>query len=144
MRLKPWPIIAGILIATIGSFLVGLLYFASVFGVHLALGTPPENVALHASEFASLQLLNLIVTCIGGFVAARMARLAHLQHGASVGVASLLAWLVVDVTSPSEGTRMWSDVAAYVAEIPAGALGGYFAARANRPLQPTSGAGLAS
>jgi hypothetical protein len=139
MRLKVWPILAGTSIAAFGTVLVGMLYFGLAFAVQLRGGTSPDDLVVDASAFV-IEVVTLLLTGAGGFVAARLAKTAHVRHGASVGIASLLVWLVVDVTSAIEEDRTWIDAAGYAAEILAGALGGYLALRANKPLQPARGA----
>jgi hypothetical protein len=126
MQLKVWPILAGTSIAAFGTVLVGMLYFGALFAVQLRGNTSPDDFAVDASELV-IEAVTLLLTGTGGFVAARLANTAHVRHGASVGVASLLVWLVIDMTSVIEGDRTWIDVAGYAAEIFAGALGGYLA-----------------
>jgi putative membrane protein (TIGR04086 family) len=132
---------AGTLVAAVGGLLLGALYFVFLFSMFAARSTPADTVTLDTSDFVGIELLGLLSTLAGGFVAARMARRAPVQHGAIVGAASLAIWLLVDISSPGEATGTWSNVAGYLAEIPAGALGGYLACRAEKRLQPETGAG---
>jgi hypothetical protein len=140
MRLNLGAVTVGTAIAVIGGVLLGALYFTFLFSMFAARSMPADTVALDASDFASIELLALLSTATGGFVAARIAKLAPIQHGAAIGLATLAAWLLFEMASPGESSRTWSNVVGYVAEVPAGAIGGYLAMRANQPLQPPSDA----
>jgi len=130
LKLKAWPIVVGILIDTLGSIVVGVLYLIAVIGITGA-AEPPLIVA---------DILGLFMTAIGGFVAARMARTQPIQHGAAVGAGAILVWLLVEWFSPTETLPGWDAVLSFVGIIPAGALGGYVAAkRANTPHALGSG-----
>ena len=124
----------GTALAAIGGVVLGALYFTFLFSMFA------DGVALDASDLASIDLLALLSTATGGFVAARMIRRAPIQHGAIVGLATLVIWLLFDITSPGEGSRTWSNVAAYVAEVPAGAFGGYLGMLSNKRVPPAGGA----
>jgi hypothetical protein len=139
-RLKPWPIVAGILIDTFGSFGLGIFYFIGVFGLQIVRGAPPGDDSLTVPHLIVLEILGLFLTAVGGFAAARMARTLHIQHGIAVGVGALVVWLFLEWAVPSEGLPAWYEIVSFAGVVPAGALGGYAAAqRAHVPLQPTSG-----
>jgi hypothetical protein len=139
MNLKTWPIVVGILIGTLGTIGVGILYFIGIFGWQIARGTAPTDAALSTPQLIVTEIIGLFLTTVGGFVAARMARTQHSRHGAAVGVGALLVWLLVEWFSASDALPVWYEAVSFVSVIPAGALGGYVAAqRANRPLQPAS------
>jgi putative membrane protein (TIGR04086 family) len=82
------------------------------------------------------------MTAVGGFVAARMARTQPIQHGIAVGVGALLVWLLFQWVSTGDALPGWYEMASFVSVVPAGALGGYLAAkRGNLSLpQQTRGA----
>jgi putative membrane protein (TIGR04086 family) len=134
-----WAIGAGTAIAVFGTVVLTGMYVIFLFTMFTA-NASPESIDLEASDLASMVLLGAVSTMAGGFVAARLAKRQHLRYGAAVGAVSLGIWLLFNVIDPGEGSGTWSDVATDVLAIPAGALGGYFAARANKPLKPTSGA----
>jgi putative membrane protein (TIGR04086 family) len=139
--LKTWPIVVGIVIDTFGTIGVGLLYFLGILGWQIARGVPPSDETLSTPHLIATEIVGLFLTAVGGFVAARMARTHHMQHGIAVGVGALLVWLLVEWVSPSEAIPVWYVTVSFVSVVPAGALGGYVAAkRAHVPLQPTIGA----
>ena len=137
-KLKAWPIVVGILIDTLGSIVVGVVYFIGIFGLQIARGTPPSDEAFGTPHLIVTEIVGLFLTAVGGFVAARMARTRHVQHGIAVGVGALLVWLLLEWISPSDTAPFWCETALFVGVAPAGALGGYVAKRAYMPLQPTS------
>jgi len=143
--LKLWPIIAGVLIDSVGSIGLAILYVLVIFGMQILRGAPPADDPLTEPHLVVIQILGLLITTLGGFAAAQMAKTLHVQHGIAVGVVGLVVWLLVVWVSPSEGLPTWYEALWYVSAVPAGGLGGYAAARrANRPLQPSSGANALS
>jgi len=56
MKLKPWPVVAGILVDSLGSIAVGIVYFAAVLGAQIARGreVTDEIVDSHVSFVAIL------------------------------------------------------------------------------------------
>lgn len=128
-KLKTWPIVVGILIDALGSIGVGVLYFIGIFGWQIARGAPPSDEALSTPHLIVTEIVGLCLTAVGGFVAARMARTEHIQHGIAVGIGALLVWLLVERVSPSESLPVWYETVSFVGVVPAGALGGYVAAR---------------
>jgi putative membrane protein (TIGR04086 family) len=126
-KLKAWPMVAGILIDTLGSILAGVLYFISLFGLPIARGTPPSDEVFGTPHLIVTGIVGLFLTAFGGFVAARMARNQHVQHGIAVGVGALLVWLLLGWVSPSDTAPVWYETASFIGVIPAGALGGYVA-----------------
>jgi putative membrane protein (TIGR04086 family) len=140
MNLKAWPIVVGILADSLGSIAVGALYLIGV--LLIARGAPESNAALATPHWIIFEIVGLFFTGAGGFVAARMARTRHIQHGAAVGVGALLLGVLVEWVIPADPAPVWYAAVSMVSVIPAGALGGYAAARrANSPVQPPSGPG---
>jgi putative membrane protein (TIGR04086 family) len=137
-KLKTWPIVVGILIDTLGSIGVGVLYFVGIFGLQIARGAPASDEPFGTPHLIVTEIVGLFLTTVGGFAAARMARTRHIQHGIAVGFGALLVWLLVDWVSPSDTLPVWYETASLIGVVPVGALGGYVAKRAYMPLQPTS------
>ena len=141
-KLKTLPILVGISVDTLGSIAVGIIYFIGLFGWQIARGTAASEVELSTTQLIVTQVVGLILTAIGGLVAARMARTEHLAHGAAVGLGALFVWLIVAWISPSDTIPAWYEMVSFAGIVPAGALGGYLAGRrANKPLQPTAARG---
>lgn len=131
MKLKPWPVVAGILVDSLGSIAVGIVYFGAVLGAQIARGREVTEQMLepHVSITA---ILGLLLTVVGGFVAGRLAKSDEVPHGIAVGVGSVLIWLLLDRVAPAEGSESIVETLSFFAVIPAAALGGYGAARMNR------------
>jgi putative membrane protein (TIGR04086 family) len=134
-RVKPWPVVAGILVDVFGSVAVGVLYLLVIFGIQIIRGAPRQE-SLLTTHLLVLEVLGLLLTATGGFVAARLARISHTLHGVAVGVGALLVWQVVEWVSPPEGTTIGYEAVTFLGAIPAGALGGWLAGRTNQPLHP--------
>jgi hypothetical protein len=88
-KLKPWPIIVGILVDSLGSVALGVLYFLIVFGMQVARGGPPSEEPLGIADLVVIEILGLVLTALGGFVAGRMAKSLQVHHGIAVGVGAL-------------------------------------------------------
>ena len=135
-RLKPWPVIAGILVDSLGSIAVGLVYFALVLGVELARGREITDQTFDAHVNITA-VLGLALTAAGGFVAGWLAKIDEVRHGIAVGVGSALIWLLLDYVVPADGPESFVETMSFFAVIPAAALGGYLAARMNsRTVRP--------
>ena len=91
-KLKPWPILVGILVDTLGSIGVGVVYVLGILGLQIARGVPASDEPFGTTHLIVTELVGLCLTTLGGLVAARMARTRHIQHGVAVGVGSLLVF----------------------------------------------------
>ena len=131
MKLKPWPVVAGILVDSLGSIAVAIVYFMAVIGIQIARGLEVSEEMLdpHVSITA---ILGLLLTVAGGFVAGWLARTDEVRHGIAVGVGSVLTWLLLEWAVPADGPESIVETISFFAVIPAAALGGYVAARMNR------------
>ena len=138
--LKPWPILAGTLVDTLGSVALGVVYVLLMFGVQIASGLPPAEEALSTADLVVIEILGLLLTALGGFVAGYMARASEVRHGLAVGAGALLVWLLLELITPAEALAAWYDVISLVAVVPAAAFGGYLARRVNVSLRRTIGA----
>jgi hypothetical protein len=112
--LKLWPIIAGVLIDSVGSIALGILYVLVIFGLQILRGAPLGDDPLTGPHLVVIQILGLLVTTLGGFAAAQMAKTLHVQHGIAVGIVALVVWLLVVWVSPSEGLPTWYEALWYV------------------------------
>jgi hypothetical protein len=135
--LKLWPIVVGILIDIGGSIGASIAYFGAVAAVQAARGGAVDEGALTlgASEFSMLAIVGLLFTATGGFVAAQMAKIRHLQHGIAVGIGSLAVGLLGGLAGGDADADVpaWLNALSYLAVVPAAALGGYLAGRGAPP-----------
>ncbi len=113
-----------------------LLYLLTVLGIEMLRGTPPGEESLSSTQVVVLELLPLLTTMLGGFVAARMAKVLPVQHGIAVGVGALVVGLVVGWIAASPQFPTLYHGALSGAGIVAGASGGYLAGQeeGSRPL----------
>ena len=63
-------------------------------------------------------------TVIGGFIAAKIGKLAPYKNAAVIGVLGVVIGVILGGETP-----LWFDVTAFLTVIPAALLGGYFVAR---------------
>jgi len=75
-------------------------------------------------------LLGMLCTVFGGYVAANQAGCRHAQHGAFVGLASILiGFLFYLLPAPEVPLPQWYQLLGVLASIPSGAAGGWLASR---------------
>ena len=140
--LRPWPIVIGLLVDTVGSGLFGLAY-----GIITVIRQGPgsgdaDAIALTTTDSVLALVFGLLLVAAGGYVAARRAGIRPLAHSVCVGVGVLAITLILEAVVPDPSTPQWFTLISVLAVIPAGALGGLLASigrLANKPLQPTSG-----
>jgi hypothetical protein len=138
-NLRVWPVVVGILVDTIGSLLVGVVYVIGIFGVQIAQGTPPSDEPLGTPHLIVAEIVGLCVTGVGGYVAARLGGTRHVHYGIAVGGGALVVWLLVELLVPADALPGWYDIASVLGVVPAGMLGGLIAAkRANQRVKPTA------
>ena len=132
--LRGWPIVVGILIDIGGSIGAGIAYVIGAAVVQGARGVAfdAETLTLGVPQLAVIEMVGLLFTATGGFVAAQMAKTRHLQHGMAVGVASLCVGLLSEFAGGDSDVPAWFNAIAYVAVVPAAAFGGYLAGRGAR------------
>jgi putative membrane protein (TIGR04086 family) len=131
VRLKPWPIVVGIVVDAVFSMMVVIAYvllLALTEGTDDALRVVPRSDALAGT----VEALGVVSTALGGFVAAYLAKTSHVAYGLAVGLGSLLVWLALASLMPGGGPMAWLEATSAAAAVPAGALGGYVAARRAR------------
>ena len=99
-------------------------------------GIPQEAIEKAFGEAMSSQegllaflIIGALCTVLGGYVAARIAKVEQIKHGALVGAVSLLIG-VLQTTMAGAASPVPHDfeLLGYILAIPAGALGGHLAA----------------
>jgi putative membrane protein (TIGR04086 family) len=143
------PIIGGVVVDTIATIALTTLYYSLFVAKDLAAqgGATEDAFAQYWSSsdglIASL-LLGSLGTVIGGFFAAYKAGKLEMKHGALVGIGSILLGLVLQAAGEDDtAIPEWFMALSFVAAIPAGAIGGFFAEMAKSAMgsQPTIGSG---
>ncbi len=125
--MKAWPIVVGLLVDTVGSILVGVLYAALIVvtkGPDAAAATPNTMGALIAAEVVGLALVAL-----GGFVAGRLVETQQARHGAAVGLGALFIGLIAEFAGLSEDLPRWYGIVSFVLIVPSGVVGGHLAGK---------------
>lgn len=129
-RLKPWPVLVGVLVDLLGTIVVVLSYMSIVLPAEIWSGDVPGN-ALTPAQQSVADGLGLLMSVLGGFLAGRLAKIDEVHHGAAAGFGSLVLSLLLSSGVPAESAHSWRDVLVSVAVVPAAAVGGYMAARLN-------------
>ena len=138
-KLKPWPIVAGVVLDAMGSIVVGIFYVLAILSAQVAQSGQTVEDVLATQHLIVLEIIGLLLTATGGFLAGRLAGASHICHGIAVGIGGLLVWLPFALIGITDGFPAWYELASFIGMVPAGALGGYLAARVNSPLQAASG-----
>jgi putative membrane protein (TIGR04086 family) len=126
------PIIAGVIVDTLATFVLVSAYYALFVAKDLAAqgGAVEDAFAQYwnSSEglIASL-ILGSLGTLIGGFYAAYKAGTLEMKHGALVGIGSIILGLVLQAGGAENDLPDWFMALSLAAAIPAGALGGFVA-----------------
>ncbi len=122
------PVITGVALDTIASYVLIELYFS--FAVAKGAATNEEAIAAYllTSEglMASL-LLGSLGTAIGGFYAGYKAGRLEMKHGGLVAIGSIIVSLLMQVVTPETEMPDWFIGLSLTAAIPAGVLGGFLA-----------------
>ena len=126
------PIIFGVIIDTVSTFAISVLYNTFYVAKDLAgkEGAMEDALAAYWSSTDGLMvslLLGSLGTLIGGLYAAFKAGKLHMKHGALVGIGSIILGLLFQVGSADSSIPEWFLALSCAAAIPAGALGGFFA-----------------
>lgn len=127
MKLKTWPIVAGVLVDVAASLVIGLVYAIALVVWQVVQGLGPDEEVFTGPHFTAMQVLGLLCTVLGGFVAARVANVLPVQYGLAVGVTIMVAGLILEMIAPEPQLSKWHVVLLYLCSVPAGALGGYLA-----------------
>jgi hypothetical protein len=122
------PVITGVMLDTIATYVLGALYFT--FAVAKGAATDEDAVAAYwlTSEglMASL-LLGSLGTAIGGFYAGYKAGRLEMKHGGLVGIGSIMLGLLMELGVADSELPEWFIGLSLTAAIPAGVLGGFLA-----------------
>jgi putative membrane protein (TIGR04086 family) len=122
------PVITGVILDTIASYVLIELYFS--FAVAKGAATNEEAIAAYwlTSEglLASL-LLGSLGTAIGGFYAGYKAGKLEMKHGGLVAVGSIVLSLLMQLITPETDLPDWFIGLSLTAAIPSGVLGGFLA-----------------
>ena len=120
-------VILGFLTDTVGTIAISALLATAL----VSAGIPESSIGERLKSVSGL-LLSLIFglgcTCIGGYVAARVAKRSEVLHGAMVGGISLILGLLLR----ESGQPLWYEIIGFAAIIPAGMAGGRFAAERHK------------
>ena len=137
MRLKPWPIVVGILFDAVFSMAVVIAY---ILMMAVTEGTDGALIREARSDAfgAIVDVLGVVSTALGGFIGAHIAKTRHVAHGLAIGLGSLLVWLALASLMPGGGPMDLLEAASAAAAVPAGALGGYVAARGAKKREPAA------
>ena len=128
--IKPTALIAGALLDNVTTLFLMTLLAAALASTGLS-----EDDVMLRMKSTSGQLLGLIIglgcTGLGGYVAGRMAKKAHVLHGALVAMTGMiLAVIFHDSHDP-----LWFDILGFSVMLPVGMAGGYFARQRERGSQ---------
>ena len=143
---RPWPIVAGFLVDAVGSIVVGFVYFILKIGITVAEGENPGEIVLSTTDYVMSTVFGLVFVVVGGYIAGRMAGIRPTMHGMCVGVAGLVAGILLGLV-PDPQAPTWFNVVSLITVVPMAGLGGYLAngrVQADIRLQPTSGANAGS
>lgn len=132
IHIRPSAVVVGIIVDIVGSVVVGVILGIVIAIAIIARGPFSQSafLAIKASVLAeTIGLIGTTVsTCIGAYVASRLAGEAELWNAIAVGVAALVVGLVLAVLVPS-ATPGWKVAAGMILTLPAALLGGWLAGR---------------
>jgi hypothetical protein len=143
MKLNIKAILIGWITDLAGSFVTSILIGIVISVSLISGGTRPEQIAERMTNSPLMSiglLLGLMMSTVGGWVAANVARRDEVAHGVATGLLSIVMyWLLT--RSLSGGTSpAWYDLAATLLTIPCAALGGYLSSRKrSREIGPAQG-----
>ena len=122
------PVITGVILDTIASYVLIELYFT--FAVAKGAATNEEAIAAYWLTSEGLMvslLLGSLGTAIGGFYAGYKAGQREMKHGGLVAVGSIILSLLMQLGAPETEMPDWFIGLSLTAAIPAGILGGFLA-----------------
>src|SRR5688500_8558127 len=127
--LKPWPIVVGLLVDTVGSFIFGLAYVIVMFIRQGTGGGDADAMPLTTTDSGMALVFGLLLVIAGGYVAARDAVIRPVAHGVCVGVGVLVITLILEALASDLWAPTWFALISVLGVVPAGALGGVLASR---------------
>jgi uncharacterized membrane protein YeaQ/YmgE (transglycosylase-associated protein family) len=120
--IKLKAVIVGAIVDNVGTIAVMLFLMTAL----ASQGISQDEVVARMKSPSGL-LLNLIIglgcTCLGAYVAGRMAQRSEVLHGAVVAVAGMVLALLYR----ESGVPLWYDIMGFAGMLPAGMLGGHIA-----------------
>jgi len=121
-NIKLKAVIAGAIVDNVATVAVMLFLMTAL----ASQGLSQEEVAVRMKSVSGL-LLNLIIglgcTCVGGYVAGRIAQRSEALHGALVAGAGMVFALIWR----ESGLPLWYDIIGFAGMLPAGMFGGSLA-----------------
>jgi hypothetical protein len=121
-NIKLKAIVVGALVDNIVTMFIMMLLMTAL----VSQGLSQDEVVARLKSPSGL-LLNLIIglgcTCLGGYVAGRIARQSEILHGALVAGAGMVLALLLR----ESGLPGWYDILGFIGMLPVGMLGGYMA-----------------
>jgi hypothetical protein len=131
-NIKLKAIVVGALVDNIVTMFIMMLLMTAL----VSQGLSQDEVVARMKSPSGL-LLNLIIglgcTCLGGYVAGRIARQSEVLHGSLVAGAGMVLALLLR----ESGLPGWYDILGFAGMLPAGMLGGHMARQ-----QRTAGDGV--
>ncbi len=134
--LRPEAILIGALVDYLTSLAMGLILIMVLSLKHsIRFWDESSSQAVDAMtdtpEFLAWALvLGLLCTVCGGYVAGNRAGCRHAQHGAFVGLASLMIGFLFYLSPPPEvPLPVWYEMVGVLVAIPSGAAGGWLSSR---------------
>lgn len=123
-------VILGVLVDWGGTLLATLVLGVALGVVMAVQGNYSPSYMEKAIIFPSL-VIGFGFTLLGGYIAGRTARQAHLLHGALVGAIGLLLSLLLYLFRPSlyASFPLWYNVLSFAGIIPIAMAGGHLAGR---------------
>lgn len=128
-----WKAVLLGLLADVGGTIIFANLFALVIGIALGMQGRPmsdlQNLNTHNGFLTFSLFCGMAFTCLGGYVAARIANHAEYRHGFYLGIASLLTGILLQrVMDPAE-TPFWIDLLSHILIIPAALYGAHLRLR---------------
>jgi hypothetical protein len=122
------PVIIGVMLDTIATYVLGALYFT--FAVAKGAGTNEDAIAaywLTSDGLMASLLLGSLGTAMGGFYAGYKAGRLEMKHGGLVAIGSIVLGLLMQLGESESELPEWFIGLSLTAAIPAGVLGGFLA-----------------
>lgn len=131
-------VIIGLLVDIVGSIVVSSIIaipIGIIMGKNLAITEPGLKSAEISAQIEqqlttsvgfslSFLFIGLFFTGLGGYIAAKIAKIAELKHALAVGILSLLTGVLVTIIFRIP-VKTWFDWSGYLLAIPFAMLGGY-------------------
>jgi len=118
--------IKGVIFGVLAIFVIDLL--SGIYGIILFADGMSEEALILASQSQNYLLWGLLVgtasTVVGGFIAAKIGKLAPYQNASVIGILGVVIGIILGGENP-----LWFDVTANLTVIPAALLGGYLVVR---------------